>query len=132
MSRHASAGFSAAELLITLFIAAVFIFAAYQLYSVMTNDAAKVRNQASANNIVYDNLRKISGQAAKPCSARSTASGSLSPGVSLPASPQLPGPTTITGKIDCPFSGQPSVSRVTVTLTYGNPQETVSHVIYAY
>lgn len=135
MSRRYSPGFSAAELLITLFIAAIFIFAAFQLYGVMTNDAAMVRNKANANNIVYDNLRKISSQKQQPCVARSTAAGNLNPGVTLPASPKLPDPVTITGAIDCPFSAtQPKVSRITVTITYGkdNPQEQVSHVIYAY
>jgi prepilin-type N-terminal cleavage/methylation domain-containing protein len=70
MSSHLSsqAGFSAVELLITLFIAAAFVATGYQLYSVIIQDGEAAREQAKASNIAYDNLRRYSPQATSPCS----------------------------------------------------------------
>ena len=45
-------GFTAVELLITLFIAVAFIATGYQLYTAILKDSAETRNQANASNIV--------------------------------------------------------------------------------
>jgi Tfp pilus assembly protein PilV len=52
------AGFSTVELLITLFVAAVFLAAGYQLYLVTVRDSGDVRQRARASAIAYDYLRR--------------------------------------------------------------------------
>ena len=76
MIRHAKeTGFTAVELLITLFIAAVFLFAGYQLYVQVTRDASDADKTAKVSNLVQERLRKqltsVSGQYPNGCVAAS-------------------------------------------------------------
>lgn len=128
MSHRGETGFTTVELLITLFVAAAFIFSGYQLYSTIMKNAADSRNRSVASNIAYDNLRKISAQTSQPCVARSNAA--LSTSFEMPPNSNLPTPVAISGAIDCPFGTSDPMSRVTVTVTYDNPQESVTHAIY--
>ncbi|MDN5819811.1 MAG: prepilin-type N-terminal cleavage/methylation domain-containing protein [bacterium] len=50
-------GFTAVELLITLFVAALFITSGYQLYAITTADSADIRERSLASNIGYKFLR---------------------------------------------------------------------------
>lgn len=127
MRQPASSGFSAVELLITLFIAAIIVFAGYQLYATIIKDANDARNRSVASNIAYDNLRLISSQVTQPCTAKTHSA--LAPAPSIPTNSGLLSPS-ITGSIDCPFSSSLNLSRVSVTVTYGNPAESVTHAIY--
>ena len=56
------AGFSAVELLITLFIAVAFIGAGYQLYAIIIKDGSEASLRAKANTIAYENLRTYSAK----------------------------------------------------------------------
>lgn len=125
-------GFSAAELLITLFIASVFLMSGYQLYSYVTRDSAESAQAARASNIAYQHLSStaINGTyIKKPCSA----SGQPST-VTLGASSKLSGGSVST-VISCPYSSAPlnNITLVTTTVTYKNPsgQETVRRALYA-
>ena len=51
-------GFSAVELLITLFIASIFLFAGYQLYVQVTKDGADSDQIAKTSNIAYEKMKK--------------------------------------------------------------------------
>ena len=99
---NAQQGFSAVELLITLFIAAAFIATGYQLYSVIIKDGSEARTRASASTIAYDALRRYSAQAASPCS-------SLTPSASLPANSGLQN-ASISVSITCPYSAGAATS----------------------
>lgn len=121
-------GFSAVELLITLFVAAAFLATGYQLYTIILEDGADARIQAKASNIAYDNLRKYTPFASKPC-----ATYTPSPQPSIPAGSNLPSPSSITVNITCPANtGTTSISKVQVTVKYGteSPQEEVVHAIF--
>lgn len=119
-------GFTAVELLITLFVAAAFLATAYQLYSVIIQDGSDARFQAKASNIAYDNLREYSPKATKPC----TTINNPTPTATIPAN-SLPSPSTIAVSITCPSGvGSTSVSRVQVTITYGSPTQEVAHAIF--
>lgn len=117
-------GFSAVELLITLFIAAAFIGTGYQLFSVVTQNGESARQKAKASNIAYDNLRRYSPQATNPCTAVTP-----SPTPSIPSGSNLPN-ASISISITCPYGTSVGLTKVTATVTYGNPQESVVHVLF--
>lgn len=125
MKRFRQAGFSAVELLITLFIATTFIAGGYQLYSVVIQGGGEVRQRAKASNIAYDNLRRYVLQVTEPCS---TATPTPTP--SIPANSGLTNPT-IEVTITCPYGTTSNVSRVSAIVRYGNPQQEASHALLA-
>lgn len=120
---HQEDGFSAAELLVALFIGAVLILAAYQLFSVVTGDGAASRQRAVASNLAYQNLRVNTARVGLTCTARTT----------------TPAPPTGTGLINpsisvqstCPFGTSSAITKVQVTVRYGSPQLGVTHAMYA-
>lgn len=60
-------GFTAVELLITLFVAALFITSGYQLYAVATADSADIRERSLASNIGYKYLRIAEAESSFVC-----------------------------------------------------------------
>ena len=125
MNRHASeAGFSAVELLITLFIAVAFVGTAYQLYSIIIDDGGTARTRTQANNIAYTTLRSYAPQATNPCSV-----------VTPSPTPTIPGNSTlsaasITVTFSCPYGLAAATTKVQVSVKYGSPQEEVVHALY--
>lgn len=117
------AGFSAVEVLISLFIAVAFVGAGYQLYSVIIKDGAEARWRARASNIAYTSLRQNSSRATNPCTT-------ITPPATLPASANLPGPAAITVSITCPYGFSDPVSKITTTITYGSPEQKVIHALF--
>lgn len=117
-------GFSAAELLITLFIAAAFVTTGYQLYSVVINDGGVARLRAHADDVAYSALRQYAPQATNPCSVVTP-----SPAPTVPASEKLPN-AAMTVTFSCPFGTTSTTTKVEVSLTYGTPQEEVAHALY--
>jgi DNA-binding beta-propeller fold protein YncE len=63
-------GFSAVELLITLFIAAVFLISGFQLYVAIIKNGGEARQQANAVNVVTDYLQQYKPSATNPCTAQ--------------------------------------------------------------
>lgn len=64
VSTHRSEqGFTAIELLITLIIAAVFLFAGYQLYSQVVKEGANANRSARLSNATYAKLRSATADA---------------------------------------------------------------------
>lgn len=117
-------GFSAVELLITLFIAAAFVATGYQLYSVVINDSGASRLQARADNVAYAALRKYSPQATNPCSAVAP-----SPAPAISPSDNLPD-ASITVTFSCPYGTSSAITKLEVVVFYGTPQKEVAHAIY--
>jgi len=121
-------GFSAIELLITLFIAAAFLISGYQLYALVMKDSGDVRFQAKASNIAADYLQtyKTSPSIQKPCSPSST--------TPLTNSSSIPGLSNVTVNvaISCPYSNTTSVSKLSVTVQYGTPQQSITSSTYVY
>ena len=60
-------GFTAVELLITLFVAAAFLVSGYQLYALIIKDGGQTRSDARASNVAYDYMRRYSLSATSPC-----------------------------------------------------------------
>lgn len=122
--RPRDAGFSAVELLITLFVAAAFVGTGYQLYGVIINSGAAARIRASADNVAYDFLRSDSSQATAPCTPQSPSPPTI------PTSANLPSGAAAAVSITCPYGGSSMTSKVEVTITYGSPQQEVVHAVY--
>lgn len=124
MGRSLQTGFSAVELLITLFIGVAFIGAGYQLYGVAVKDGRDVRLRAQASSMAYSQLRTTAATVTNPCTTSNTTS-------SVPSSSGLIN-ANITAATTCPYGTTSSVSSVTITLVYGtdSPQKQVTHAIY--
>jgi Tfp pilus assembly protein PilV len=118
----AQAGFSAVELLITLFVAAAFVGTGAQLYSVIIQNSDEARMRAKATNIAYDNLRHYAADATNPCTAST-------PPATIPANSGLPA-ASISLTITCPFGVSTPTSRVEARVLYSSPQQETVHAIY--
>ena len=117
-------GFTTVELMITLFVAGIFILAGYQLYSVVLANSVETRYMGEASNIGYEVLRDDGGTYVATTNSCSSPSTSV---VNKPNS--LPAPTTITLNRCRPFTDS-SIIKVTVTVTYGPHNQEVSHATY--
>lgn len=124
LSARGQSGFSAVELLITLFIAVAFLGTGYQLYSIIINDGGASRQRARASNIAYDNLRRYTPQATNPCSVFTP-----SPTPSIPAGSGLSN-ASVTVTASCPYTTTSSVTKIQVSVKYGSPQQEVLHALY--
>lgn len=124
MAHLSQVGFSAVELMITLFIGVAFIGSGYQLYSIAITDGRDVRLRAQASSIAYSQMRSTAATVTDPCTPST-------PSTPMPANSGLVNSQMNTG-ITCPYGTTSSVSAVTVTLTYGNdsPQKQVTHAVY--
>ena len=129
MSRTASryqSGFSAVELLVTLFVAVVFLMAGNQLYAAIVQDSGESRQQARASNLAYNTLRQYAANVPATCAASTVVNNVL-------VTPDPDGLTNVrrTVTYDCPQSGLSSLTRVVVRVTYGADAQEVVHAIYA-
>jgi len=116
-------GFSAVELLITLFIAAAFLISGYQLYALVIKDGGDARKQANASGASNDYLQQYKASATNPCTVQTplTNQSVTVNGLSN---------ATVSVAISCPYTAATSVSKILVTLNYGNPQQTITNATY--
>ena len=126
---HKQFGFSAVELLITLFVAAAFLISGYQLYAVVIEDGGDARAQNKAANVANDYIQQVKPNAKNPC-----VSGQSSPYSDSGISPQPEGLSnaTISVTISCPYGTSSTVSKITATIKYNAPQQTLNSATYVY
>lgn len=120
---HNKAGFTAVELLVTLFVAAAFLIAGYQLFNVVIKDGGDTRAQSAAANVAYNYLRQYSDSATNPCTPSSplTNQSINTDGLSN---------VQVTVTIQCTQSDAPSLSRIEAVVSYNNPQQSVRYATY--
>lgn len=118
-------GFTAIELLVTLFIAAAFLVSGYQLYSLIIKDGGQTRSQSSASNLLYNYLQRYKGSATSPCTAQTP----LTNAVPNPMPSNLVS-VTVTVVISCPYGTSSPVSKVLATVNYNNPQQSLSNATF--
>ncbi|MDB5161770.1 MAG: Laminin sub protein [Candidatus Saccharibacteria bacterium] len=124
MKRQSQAGFTAVELLITLFVAAAFLIAGYQLFNVVIKDGGQARAESRAGNVAYDYLRRYAGNATNPCSTQYPLTNSAIQVDGLDS-------VTITVQISCPGYSITSLSKVDAVIKYNtNPQITTAYSTY--
>jgi prepilin-type N-terminal cleavage/methylation domain-containing protein len=113
MKSNKESGFSAVELLITLFIAALFLVAGYQLYNLILQDGGQTRAQSKANNVVYDYLKRYESFASNPCTATTPVNNEAIDVSNLEN-------VSITVAITCPYTASTSISKISVTINYND------------
>jgi len=116
-------GFTAIELLITLFVAAAFLVSGFQLYNLIVKDSGQTRADARAGNVAYDYLRRYSASATNPCASTTPVNNSAISVTGLSA-------VTVTVAITCPYAATTSVSKIDVLVRFNNPQQTVEYGTY--
>ena len=123
--RYRTAGFTAVELLITLFVAAIFLVAGYQLFNLIMKDGGDTRAESAASNVAYDYLRRYGDSATNPCSASTpltnqavTVEGATNAKISI--------------IITCPESDATTLSKVEADISYGigTDANTVKYATY--
>lgn len=137
MSKHvdtSEGGFSAVELLITLFIGALFLISGTQIYSFIFSNGTESGQTARASNLAYELLKDYETSTFE----QGTCSASTDSNPPTPDTHDL----SITSKsivVECPFAGQASnnlknISKVTVTISYktGSSTRSVKHATYMY
>lgn len=127
-------GFTAVELLITLFIAAVFLFAGYQLYTQVIRDSKDADKIAKLSNVTYQKMRESASQitTAYPsgCAAASQSTTTNTETVSGVGS------VTFTKIISCPAGTTPPLSdlflvKIQAAYSDSGNAKTVEHATYA-
>lgn len=121
--RSTQSGFTAVELLVTLFIAAAFLLAGYQLFTFVVRDGGETRSEAKATGVAYDYLRRYTPNVVNPCSNNTPLNNS-------PITVEGLVSTTVTVRIVCANASTPSLSKVEVIVRYNNPQKTVTQATY--
>ncbi len=112
-------GFSTVELLISLFIAAAFIAAGFQLFSVVMQDSNSARLRATAARYINTTLQERAHAVNSPCNNPLPAPASIS----IPTAELPQAAATVT--YSCPYGNSSKTTRIRVVVTYGTPVETV-------
>lgn len=116
-------GFSAVELLITLFIASIFLITGFQLYALVISDGGETLALNRAGNKANEYLQQYKASATKPCTTQNPITNQ---------SVTVTGLSNVTYSvaISCPYAATTSLSKVLVTLKYGTPQKVISNATY--
>lgn len=124
MSRiTAQSGFTAVELLVTLFVAAAFLIAGYQLFTFVVRDGGETRAEAKATSVAYDYLRRYTPNVSNPCASNA-------PLNNQPITVDTLTEVTVSVVITCANPSTNTVSKVQATVRYNFPQKTVTQATY--
>lgn len=127
-------GFTAAELLVTLFIGSVFLFAGSQLYIQVTRDGDEVDTLMAISNIAYKKAQEAGVSVSKAFPAGCVAASESSPAAVSQNVPDI-GNVSFQTTVRCPM--QPSVQanlfhvKVTATYKLNSRERVVQHAVYA-
>ncbi len=122
-------GFSAVELLITLFIAAAFMISGFQLYALVIKDGGEASTQARAENAATEYLQRYKSSATHICTVQIPVVNST-PLTDYPITVSGLSNVTVSVAITCPYSSTTSISKVAVFIKYGSPQQTITSATY--
>lgn len=116
-------GFTTVELLVTLFVAAAFLISGYQLYGLIINDSGEARAQARASNKASEYLQRYKESATDICSPQTPENNTA---ITVPGLSNA----TVSVAITCPYVSPNTISKITVTIKYNKPQQSVSSSTY--
>ncbi len=116
-------GFTAVELLITLFVAAAFLVTGYQLYTVIIKDSGNTRAQAHAANVAYDYIRRYSPSVSNPCVASTPVNNASITVAGLQS-------VTVLVTYTCPYSSMQTITKIDAIVKYNTPQQSVEYATY--
>ncbi len=115
--RATTAGFTAVELLVTLFVAAAFLMIGYQLFNLIIRDGGDTRAESAAGNVAYEYLRRYSDSATNPCTPSD-------PLVGEATSVEGAAEATVSISITCEQGDAPTLSKVESIVAYTIGTET--------
>ena len=127
MNTNQQSGFSAVELLVTLFVAAAFLATGFMLYTTIVRESGNTRQRSQASNIAYDYVRRYAAQVPATCSVSTPLNNTAVSTTNLEN-------VRVTVRRTCPStSATPGLSRVEATVQYGitTDRREVVHAIYA-
>ncbi len=113
-------GFSAVELLVTLFVAAAFLFIGYELFTIITDDKGEAQSKARASTVAYEYLQQYKSSATNPCTSQSPLTNTDVNNIDGISS------VKISISITCPYTETPEISKITSNIKYNNPQKELS------
>lgn len=120
-----SRGFSVVELMVTLFIATLFILSGYQLYGAVIANSKDAREMSEASNVGYEVLRKegavYTGVVNEPCNT---------PRIETITRTGLKLQNVQISLERCKPFASSSLIQVTAKIRYGVPQKEVIHATY--
>lgn len=139
INRNTEDGFTAVELLVTLFIAAIFLFSGYQLYTQVTRDGREANQSAKISGILYEKQQAASATvtAAYPngCVAGSLKTPPSDPGSFVTEQVEGIGSVTFTTTISCPQGTAASADlflvKVKASYTTNGTNKDLEQAIYA-
>lgn len=115
-SRTNQAGFSAVELLIAIFIGAMFIFTGYQLYGVITKGNQEVSDQSIASAGARSELQRIIHNKSTYNATCATLANASPESYNVQFDKY---PANVTRTIECPNeTGLPNLRKVTIRASY--------------
>lgn len=130
MSR--SGGFTTVELLVTLFVASLFVLSGYQFYGAVSSRTVAARSMAEASNIGHEVLAKAGEYRTITVLCTAAASTHSTTNINLSSlgitSTTLPDATARV--LRCKPSSSSPIIRVTAIVGYGSPVKEVAHAKY--
>lgn len=123
--RHKQDGFTIIELLVTLFVAAIFLIAGYQMYTTILRTDGQTRTQAAAQSLAADYGARYVASAPYPCTASQPLNNSPVTYTGLSS-------VTVSVTISCPKPSPDNVASVNVLVKYGTPQNQISYSTWAF
>lgn len=126
-------GFTAVELLITLFIASIFLLAGYQLYTQVIRDGQEASNLSEVSNLTHERL-----QSTATTTAANNPNGCTSASVSGPTDSQATvsgiGAVTFTTTVSCPRGASASADlfliKIKASYTQNGEARELEHATY--
>ena len=109
-------GFTTVELIVTLFVAAMFVASGYQLYSITNTRSSEARMMSEASNVAYEVLRREGSYIATSSACTSSMTSGVSRSISRSV-PTLTNPSIVLYRC-VPVAGSPLL-RVAVRIQYG-------------
>ena len=139
--KHSQNGLTVTELIITIFVASIFVMAIYQLYTISVVNNVDSRRLSLANDMAYTELRKYPTAASIPsftCNADTDKTNASYTGLgytvstsTVTSSTTLPNPVVTKISAFNPKGCSSALKEVTVTVSYGStPVKQVRHSIY--
>lgn len=124
-------GFTAVELLITLFVASIFLFTGYQLYAQVIRDGQEAANLSEMSNVTYERLLSEAASASQLVSGACTTEPA--PTTSQSNVPGI-GTVTYTTTITCPRGTAAAADlfliKVRAAYTHNGSQQVLEHATY--
>lgn len=126
-------GFTAVELLITLFIAALFLFSGYQLYAQVMRNSTDANQNAKISNVLYEKMQTASNAvtAANPGGCTSSNEGTSSESKQVEGI----GSVTLATTVSCPQGANTSTNlfliKVRATYSFNGTSKQMEYATYA-